>query len=255
MTFAPEGWSVLMQGIADWLRLAVPTGVTWGWADDPDRPEMTTRYVLARWVNPPSHRFFGATKKKQDAIRINTAAVQTYTINLIGGPVSYAAQVGDTIQDIRDALLVQIAGASSLGIDTIVIPIAFQLDSDAPVTPEPDIRPKILLRQESRGQGTLQIDAYADRSEDAAQLSVIMSASIEMVQHRETLNNAGWGVVRISQTRSLPELVTGARRGRANFDVVLSCRFEMNEIVDYIMRAPLSSLTIADGEVNGEISG
>lgn len=255
MAFAPDGWTALETGIADWLRTSVPAGTLWGWASDAKRPKLAFPFVLAEFIGPPRHTFFAGHKARFEAVRINTAAVQTYTITLDNGPVSYAAPIGGTVTSIRNALLALIPGATAYGADMLLLPSTRNLVVGTPVAPYPDIVAKLVKRQETRGECTLQVDAYATTTTAAFGLCLHMEASIETYAGREILNTAGWGFVRIANARSLPYFEAGAWLGRAAFDVILSCRYEIDEVIDYIESAVIQSIHPAGGALTGEVFG
>lgn len=256
MSFVPAGWTGLENGIAAWLSAAsIENACLWGWANDDKRPEMPFPYVLAQVTSPPSHTFHAGLKVRLEAVVIRTAAVQTYTLHLASGDVSYLALLTDTVTMIRDALLLLVPGSTAIGVDTLVLPGSATLVQALPVEPEPAILPKIVNRRQSRGNCTIQIDANAVSDSAAFALALAIESSIETDHHRETLLSAGWGFVRISGSRSLPSYVDGAWRGRASFDLILSCRYEIDEVIDYIESAAIRSIDSSGGALTGEVWG
>ncbi len=254
MGFAPAGWTELRNGIASWIRAASSSaGASWGWANDSKRPKMDDPYVLVEIMNPPRHTFHSGKKLRRDVVLIAAAAEQTYSINLESGVISYDAQLGDTVTIIRDALRAQIPGAADLGSDMLVLPEGETLPLSQPVSPEPDVLPKILNRRETRGECTIQVDSYGATDDDAYSLSLQIEGSIENESNRETLNTAGWGYVRIANHRSLPYFESGQWRGRAAFDLIMSCRYEIDEVIDYIESATVRTLDPSGGALSGEV--
>ena len=223
----PIDAATMKAGIGAWLA----TQGVWGWANRSKRPEPPRPYIMAGFMTTPRGVGHSEAGPRVDAARVTIAAAQTYTLSLVSGDVAHAAGAGETVTQIRDALVALIAGSTASGTDVIVLPSTETLSS---VSPEPDLRIKCAITHRRAGTAVLQVDAYTDDPTSAEALAGTLRASLEHELHRETLNAAGWGVAEVTAVRDIPEFVDGVWRGRSGFDVMLNCTESSLEIQDII---------------------
>lgn len=124
MTASPFDWAAAQQAMVDWALAATELSagsVVWAGIDGSQVPRPYVMLQLLTGVvawGQPEHRKASATMI--DLIQVTAASTQTYGVSVDDVPYTYDATVpSDTIEDIRDALLVELGALSNITVEAV----------------------------------------------------------------------------------------------------------------------------------------
>ena len=126
MTTAAVRYDRLLRGLAEYVEALLPASTTVVWSGDYPRESATPRFVTLNKIAGPRSAGQGGRSRvaavlpMTATLTVTAATVDSSAVLVVSGRrFSYQAQTGDTIEDVRDGLLVAI-GSSPLVSATFV---------------------------------------------------------------------------------------------------------------------------------------